>query len=505
VTLSGLVDLRDSRKARAGVLSVALHVVLVLVILAGGRHEGLQTGDALVSMPLLLEEVEADRGDVEERPLAEPAAPTPPSAAQLDAAIAKLAPAPSEALIPDLADFAPPEVAPVQAEDLYAIRSAAVAVQRAMSEAEKAELSKRLEKLAEQSLENSRSKVSWEQDGRQYSAELVREPANDGTALEHVTARVTTSDRGRYLTTLVNLRRLAFSQFTQMVNFWDPTVQLHDDEIVGRFHSNSQVKLKYDSSATPMFLGKATTSARSFDMESHGRKRDAEIFRGGKETRAGRIELPESVQPFEWAPRDEDARIHEFTADAHIRFYPDGSYSWRARDAQASTVNRPSDVPVYFVAAPNVTLYVQGVVGGRVLVYSPSRIVIEGNLTYANDPRGVSHSKDFVGLVSDRYVEVAPPGVTGPGDLEIDAAIYAGRRFVVTNIDQPRSATLRIYGSLAAGSLTATEPRYATKIEYDDRFERERPPGFPSTNRYEAAAWDGQWTASPPPTLDDSP
>jgi hypothetical protein len=160
---------------------------------------------------------------------------------------------------------------------------------------------------------------------------------------------------------------------------------------------------------------------------------------------------------------------------------------------------------VFFIAAPDVTLYVQGVVGGRVLVYSPNRIVIEGDLTYANDPRGTSDSEDFLGLVSDRYVEVAPPGVTGPGDLEIDAAIYAGRRFIVTNIDHARAATLRIYGSLAAGTLTATEPRYATKIEYDDRFERARPPGFPSTNRYEAAAWDGQWTAAPAPSLTTHP
>jgi hypothetical protein len=155
---------------------------------------------------------------------------------------------------------------------------------------------------------------------------------------------------------------------------------------------------------------------------------------------------------------------------------------------------------VYFVAAPHVTLSVQGVAAGRILVYSPLRIVIEGNLTYASDPRRDRGSEDFLGLVSDRDVEVAPPGVTGPGDLEIDAAIYAGRRFIVTSIDHPRSATLHIYGSLAAGTLTASEPRYATKIEYDVRFERERPPGFPSTNRYEAANWDGQWTTAPLPS-----
>ena len=134
---------------------------------------------------------------------------------------------------------------------------------------------------------------------------------------------------------------------------------------------------------------------------------------------------------------------------------------------------------------------------GRVLVYSPHKIVIEGSLTYARDPREHPDSGDYVGLVSNKYVEVASPRVTGPGDIEIDAAIFAGKRFVVLNFDYPRGAILRIFGSLSAGSLSATEPRYATKVEYDRRFERQRPPGFPSTDRYEAADWNGQWVEAP--------
>jgi len=110
------------------------------------------------------------------------------------------------------------------------------------------------------------------------------------------------------------------------------------------------------------------------------------------------------------------------------------------------------------------------------------------------DPRFGWVAEDYLGIVSDRVVEIPGPAITGGGDLEIDAAIYAGRRFVVTDIDRGRTSTLRIYGSLAAGTISATEPRYATKIDYDTRFERQRPPGFPSTNRYEVANWDGQWT-----------
>ena len=488
-----------------GVLSAALHVGLLFVILSGVRHDGMHTDDAPTSMLLLLEAREADRSDVVELPLPEPAVPTPASEEQLNAAILSLAPPPADVVAPEPAEITPLDEPPTEVIEPISISSGEIPAKLAMSDAEKAALSQRLERLAEESLKEFRTEVTWQQHGKQYSAVLIREPANDGTALERVIAQVSTSDRGKHLTTMVALRRLAFSQFTQMVDYWDPMVQLHDDEIVGRFHSNSQLKLLYDSRTAPKFFGKVTTAARDFETESHARRRNSDIFRGGVETRAGRIELPESLQPFEWAPRDENARIHEFASDAHIRFFRDGSYTWSNRESsEPEYLNQPSDHPVYFVAAPNTTLYVQGVVAGRVLLYSPKRIVIEGSLTYANDPRDVPDSGDYVGLVSNKVVEVAPPGVTGPGDLEIDAAIFAGRRFVVTNIDYPRTRTLRIYGSLAAGSLTATEPRYATKIEYDSRFERQRPPGFPSTNRYEAADWDGQWAEAPERTVDDS-
>jgi hypothetical protein len=492
------------RKVCAGVLSAALHIGLLLVIMSSGRHDAMHSGDAPISQLLLLEAREADYSDVVEPPPLEPAIPTPASEEQLHATIARLAPLPPDAIAPQPAEFAPNEPL-TEAIEPVSISAVEIPATFAMSDAEKAALSQRLERLAEESLEVLRTQVTWQQDGKQYSAVLIRERAKDGTTLEHIIAQVTASDRGKHLTTIVNLRRLAFSQFTQMVDYWDPMVQLHDDEIDGRFHSNSQLKLLYDSRTAPKFLGKVTTAARSFDTESHTRKRDSDIFLGGRETRAGRIELPESVQPFDWAPKDEDARIHEFTNDAHIRFFRDGSYTWRTRESIESAYNKPSEYPVYFVAGPQTTLYVQGVVAGRVLIYSPQRIVIEGSLTYASDPRDTPDSTDYLGLVSNKFVEVAAPRVTGPGDLEIDAAIFAGRRFVVTNIDHPRSATLRIFGSLAAGSLTATEPRYATKIEYDSRFEHQRPPGFPSTNRYEATDWDRQWVEAPERNVGESP
>jgi hypothetical protein len=467
--------------------------MFVVIMYSGGRHEGVDHGDTPITRLVMIEANEADRREgVDLTPIdpslltspVEPTAPTlePMEAAEPEATVAAVEPPEQPAVEPPTTapELHPPE--PIEPPTIV------------MTQSDQAAITKQLQRFAEALAESPQTQASWEQDGMQYTAVLTLERANDGTALDRVNAQVTASDRGRQLTTSIQLKRLAFSQFTQMVDRWDPMVQLHDDEIVGRFHSNGQFNLAYDSRTAPKFLGKVTTTARTFNTDSIGRRRDSEIFKGGLETRASRIPLPEELTPFEWAPKDDGARIHELANDTRLRFYPDGGYTWRSRGVDATGyMKAPSDRPVYFIAARGVTLSVQGVVRGKVLIYSPHKIVVEGDVTYAHDPRKSLEAPDYLGIVCDRYIEVAPPGVTGPGDLEIHAAIFAGRRFVVTNINHPRVATLRIYGSLAAGSLSASEPRYATKIEYDDRFERRRPPGFPSTNRFEVDGWNGSW------------
>ena len=502
----GRIEPDTARRALAAFASAAIHLVLIVAaVLFGGRHDGVGTTDtSITSQLVLIEAPEADHRDGLDLTPVEPTLattvesvqpmvePEPPSAA-------------TEAIDTEPADeqSSPPAAAP---EAVVANMTAPVqpAETFLMSAEEKAALSERLARLAEDLQNEPTTPLEWEENGKLYSAQLVRERANDGTSLERVIAQVSAADRGKILSTRIMLKRLAFSQFTQVVDRWDPMVQLHDDVIVGRFHSNSRFNVMHDSRTGPKFLGKVTTAARSFEMYSASRKRQSDIFRGGLETRTSRIDLPSALQPFAWAPEDAEARIHEIANDTRIRFYADGSYQWRTQgSSEAEYLNAPSEHPVYFIATLGATLYVQGVVAGNILVYSPTKIVIEDDLTYAHDPRAEPNSRDYLGLVSDKYIEVAPPAVTGPGDLEIHAAIFAGRRFVVRDIDHPRSATLRVYGSLSAGSMSASEPRYATAIEYDERFEQRRPPGFPLTKRYEAEDWDGRWVETTERTADD--
>jgi hypothetical protein len=225
-----------------------------------------------------------------------------------------------------------------------------------------------------------------------------------------------------------------------------------------------------------------------------GRKQRAEIFRAGLETRAGRIPLPSKFLPFAAQADPQHVEVQSYSGDTRITFYEDGTYGWKpAKSAGPETRQALSAATTYIVGARDTTFFIRGTVAGKVLVYSPDLIVVEGHLIYAHDPRSQPDGNDYLGLVSDNYIEVARHSITGPGDLEIDAAIYAKRRFVVSDEHAPGNATLFIYGSLTAGTLSATEPRYATKIKFDPRFEDARPPGFPVTDRYEVEGWDAQW------------
>jgi hypothetical protein len=332
----------------------------------------------------------------------------------------------------------------------------------------------------------SEHELKWQEGEREYEAKIVREPAADSMSVDHVVVEVSTVEQGKRIETRVKMKRLSFSHFTQIIDYWDTDVQLHDDEISGRFHSNSRIYIGYDSQAMPKFLGKVTTASGGFTVAtSDGRHRREEIFRGGFETRTDRIDWPQEFRPAVGDASIDPTHTIKLHGSARIVFYEDGTYGLTDLNSRAPEERRPlPGEPAYIFGSPRETLFVHGTVNGKVLVYSPNRIVIDGSLRYASDPR-TSNSDDYLGLVSDQFVEIANHTITGRGLLEIDAAVFAGRRFVVNDLEFPTHSTLLIFGSLTAGTISATEPRYATKIVFDSRFEEHRPPGFPVTSRFE--------------------
>lgn len=341
--------------------------------------------------------------------------------------------------------------------------------------------------------QGAEKRMTWRHDGRTFTATMKHVPADDDTAPGRIVVRVSTEQDGETLSMEMRLRQLAFSSFAQFVDRWSPSVQIHDDAVDGRFHANSAIHLAYGSDAAPVFRGLVTLASRTIEDGSQERLRRDRLFPGGLKTGVKRIALPRNALPF---PEDgilpEDA--HRLARSARIVFGEDGSYRWTYLEGEASDEGtRRIDAGGHYIVGPeDGTLYVQGVVRGCVLVYAPGNIIIEGDLVYATFPP--TANGDCLGLVADGSIEIADAEITGPGDLVIHGALYARRRLVVHGHHHAGArATLLVYGSVAAGSLGATEPRFATRIVFDPRLDAMRPPGFPLTDRYELEYQDREW------------
>ena len=341
--------------------------------------------------------------------------------------------------------------------------------------------------------------LTWKHKGQEYRAEFTELPAADDMGIQRVIVEISTEEDGKRLTSEVHMKRLAFSSYAQFVNRWDPNVEVHNDELDGRFHSNTKINLRYDRKVKPLFHGMVTTASHSINVtESRGRVKRNQIFVGGLQTGVRSIRLPKQYLPFPDESAIAGHQVRKFNEDTRITFRGDGSYAWQAIDSESpQQVAALAEGTTYLVADSKVDLHVKGTVNGKVLVYSPEKIIIEDDLVYEQHPEEMPDSDDYIGLVSDKYVYIAPAKITGPGDLLINAAIYAKRRFVVKGYRSRENALLYLYGSLSVGSLSATEPRYYTRIQFDRRFEETRPPGFPVTDRYEVESWDTTWMVEP--------
>jgi hypothetical protein len=284
-------------------------------------------------------------------------------------------------------------------------------------------------------ISDSTEEFSWKHGGQEYVARFVEQPPDNDMGIDRVLVEISTLVDGDRLLSALELRRLAFSNFAQFVNRWDPDVQIHDDQMDGRFHANSMIRLAYDRRTRPVFHNKVTTSARRVDITRiRGPVRKNQIFPGGLETGVPVIRLPRHYVPFPDEVSPPAAEVHRLTGDTRIVFLADGSYvlNFIGSDLIGRTGQAARGV-TYFLADKGASVHVRGVVNGKVLVYSPARIIVEGDLVYEQDPRVVPESDDYLGLVSDGSVDIAAPDVTGPGDLVIHAAIYARRRFAVRN------------------------------------------------------------------------
>ncbi|MEM7284422.1 MAG: hypothetical protein AAF438_22715 [Pseudomonadota bacterium] len=200
-------------------------------------------------------------------------------------------------------------------------------------------LDKKLEEFSQNfhELEDSNATMAWKYKGQTYTATVDPRPTMTDTDIDSVTINVTTTEDGKTLSTKMKMRRLAFSNYAQFVNRWDPYVQVHDDELDGRFHANTEISIGASRKSAPRFYGKVTTASRTVNVIPNGKRvRRQSVFLGGLETGVRRINLPKRFLPFSSPVEVSDDQIHHIDDDARIVFDDDGSFRWQYLGEEAT-------------------------------------------------------------------------------------------------------------------------------------------------------------------------
>lgn len=123
-------------------------------------------------------------------------------------------------------------------------------------------------------------------------------------------------------------------------------------------------------------------------------------------------------------------------------------------------------------------------------------VLINGNITYQNNPQTSPGSTNMLGLVASNDVMLT----TQPnGDVTIDAAIFAlngsftYQDYSVNSNNGNFKGYLNVYGSITQQSRGAVGMvggnGYLKDYKYDTRFAYVSPPAFPGTNQYRVIAW----------------
>lgn len=330
---------------------------------------------------------------------------------------------------------------------------------------------------------------------RQYAVAIRHQEAESSMDFDALEVTVTIEQYGKTFSSRLTYRRVGFSQFAQFVDYWDPYVMVHDDRFDGRFHTNTPFKMSSSNGVHPHFADKVTApDYQVYTRGGFGFFREDSIFRAGVETGVAPIEFPKNLERF-YRSFSADSTTLVFHDEVWLEFKREGTVYWRTKKTalQQGMHRFDPESPFLILGLERQKLHLRGTVRGKVLVYSRGHLAVDGSVTYARSPEIFQDSEDFLGLVSERDIQISPPEVTGEGDLYLYAAMLAKGRFVVQNYTRPSHRTLFIYGSLSAGSISATEPRFATRIRFDRRLRVKRPPFFPTADRYELAEWDRRW------------
>lgn len=278
------------------------------------------------------------------------------------------------------------------------------------------------------------------------------------------------------------------------------------DQLSGPMHSNDQIAIQ----GSPVFWGRVSSSASSF-LEGSGYN---PTFAEGYQLNAPTVQFPTGVEVLSNYTNihgEPDLVINaQENKESEIEFNEDGTvtysvWHWTGRGRGGRKVY---DVPPTNVSLGDINGFIQvngdaevmGTISGQVTLYATEDINIIDDIKYLNS--GVNGEPDVgcpdhLGLISLQNIIVAD-NTANQNDVIICGSILAlGNSFTVQNYwsGSPRGY-LHIWGSLSqkirgpVGTMGwHGMTGYYKDYHYDERYQTQSPPYYPTTGSYEISSW----------------
>ncbi len=309
-------------------------------------------------------------------------------------------------------------------------------------------------------------------------------------------------------TVVVLLTRPSFSRYAyftnQEGNIWFTT----GDTIFGPAHTNTYFQM----AGQPVFWGKVT-SHQKYSSSSPYREYPSGYtnpdFQGGTEWGVPALTMPTSI-PQDMIDAAQNGGMYinnryvwmEFnsngTVDIAAKNYYSTPSSWEYTTYDLSSTN--GVLYVHYHYRPYI--FVEGEVNGQVTVGSKGYILVNGDLTCADNPATNPNSNDMIGLVAEKDV-VVYNNQTGQ-DRTIQATIMtlntstsSTNNFWVYDYDRYRYGDLHLHGGLIQNARGAVgtfggyygNTGYLKDYHWDPRLQDMSPPHFPMLFVLRKIAW----------------
>jgi hypothetical protein len=299
------------------------------------------------------------------------------------------------------------------------------------------------------------------------------------------------------------LQPSSFSRF----NYYSVTDQngywVGGDTIWGPFHCNNTLNVAFTNGGSPVFMQRATSlnGINNYQGLAHP------VFKGGYDSGVN-VTLPSDFTPLKTAASTGGKWLQMAgNQPVFIQFNSNGTVTWRI-DGNTDWSGGGWTTEPLSTFAPNGAvwcnennLHIKGVLRGRVTVGARDKVWIDGDLTYATDPR-TGPSTDMLGLCAENklYISDVPENRGPNNDFTLMGSIFSrtdglwaehyntrpveGKMITVGGMIQNIGGYT---GTFSGNSITHGFLPGGTY--YDDRLMNDTPPFFPTTGNFEVVSW----------------